>query len=147
MLIRRAVLPTRRRMPVVPLRLVHRDSGGFVSNFRECLVGKVSVAKPLEALDGTEAFAFGPGHIGLIDCPCLGILVERRGEAASIWFLRVPQTLSIHALRNRNGNQRTLPQLQPSPSEHHAKLTISLQQSASQHMQLFNKILGDEGLN
>jgi hypothetical protein len=46
------------------------------------------VAKPLEARDGTDAFAFAPDHIGLIDCPCLGKLIERRGEAASIHHLQ-----------------------------------------------------------
>jgi hypothetical protein len=92
------------------------------------------VAQPLEARDGTDAFAFAPDHIGLTDCPCLGKLIERRGEAAAIWFLCVPQTLSLDAMRNGIGNQRSPPQHQPSPSDHHAKLTQSLQQSAIQHI-------------
>ena len=60
--------------PVVRLRLIHGDSGEFVSHFSECF------------------FALAADHIGKIDCPCLGKLIERRGEAASIHHLQTNTT-------------------------------------------------------
>jgi hypothetical protein len=63
------LLPTR-----VRLRLIHGDSGEFVSHFSECF------------------FALAADHIGKIDCPCLGKLIERRGEAASIHHLQTNTT-------------------------------------------------------
>ncbi|HEY6851317.1 MAG TPA: hypothetical protein VI320_34535, partial [Terracidiphilus sp.] len=53
----------RRENGAVRLRLIHGDSGEFVSHFSECF------------------FALAADHIGKIDCPCLGKLIERRGEA------------------------------------------------------------------
>jgi hypothetical protein len=59
---------------LVRLRLIHGDSGEFVSHFSECF------------------FALAADHIGKIDCPCLGKLIERRGEAASIHHLQTNTT-------------------------------------------------------
>jgi hypothetical protein len=58
----------------VRLRLIHGDSCEFVSHFREYF------------------FALAADHIGKIDCPCLGKLIERRGEAASIHHLQTNTT-------------------------------------------------------
>jgi hypothetical protein len=58
----------------VRLRLIHGASGEFVSRFSECL------------------FALAADQIGKIDCPSLGKLVERRGEAASIDHLQTNTT-------------------------------------------------------
>jgi hypothetical protein len=58
----------------VRLRLIHGVSGEFVSHFSECFL------------------ALAADHIGKIDCPCLGKLIERRGEAASIHHLQTNTT-------------------------------------------------------
>jgi hypothetical protein len=89
---------------VVPLRLIHGDSGGFVSHSRERLVGKAEwQSRSKRGRD--DAFAFAPDHIGLYRLP-------------------MPWKTHLETRRSR---------LHPSPSDHHAKLTQSLQQSASQH--------------